>query len=1143
MADKGDVQILIKAQTQLAQAQREVDGFLRGIQDGAKRSSTQTGLLHTNLSSFVSAHKQSFAALAQGAGIFAGAVAGVATGIVALGTRGAAIADVRDHFDGLTKSAGLASDVLLGKLREGTAGTITNFDLMRGANQALSEGLNLSMDQWGLVANGAKLLADRVGGDTKEAYDQLTAAMASGKTAGLAALGLQIDETKAKERYARQLGINSSELTEHRERLAKNAEILRELAEAQQLAGDQTLDFADKADIAKVAVQNWVDNLSVAIAQSPVLSEGLSGIAGAITDAFGADKQTQVQTLVGYVNRFGLATVDAASYAVEFGRYTVEAFYAVRTGVFTALDAILSFELSFVDMVRALGPVAGAAAEETVKAFTSIDVAGLRGMRDSYRETAKTSSASWDEVSRGADAAQATIAKIRERMVAASKVTIETGAAAAGAGTNFRGLGEDVGTADKAIDTYRKSSREMSVSLELATKNNSSELWVLRNADAITKLADQSALVGEQLPANLQRAFLEAMKVGADEEAKKLAEKIGKDREDAFAKSLERTNKGWLANQAAMTEAAGETLTNLESMELDSVDKRLRIIHREYEAKRAALDTQASNYRAALAQYNADEAAATQASVRDFALGVAARDEEARNGAKSWENEFRRAAGTLATAIDGSFAQMILGAKSFKDGFVDIWNSIKSYFTNLVASLAQTFMNGFLSKISKGLGEGFGGGGGGGGFGNLFQSGLSKAFGGAGASGAAASGVLPSTNIGMGAGAAGLGGAGGGGAAGTSAGLGAGLAGGAAAAGGGIAMGLLGKKIFGGAGWKAGGFGAASGAATGAMIGSIVPGIGTAIGAVVGGIAGALTGWLGKSQVNKKRDEFLAQFGGKGTGVESGFGKLAAELTAATGEAGGGALFQQFLKAKDVNAAKAAVEQIVPVLEAYRQKQEEAAVASAAATAEAQAALDANQKAAAANQEKVQAITASLGDLDKQLADLNASEAPEEVMGVVETQTRARIAAEQDVLNAKLAAAEEEQARLDETAEQLAKDLPDAAKEGVEKINEYLQQVNPLHIRVDFPSKGGEPVELPGAAAGGLFSRPSVRVLAEGGEPELAGPISFMERALAGAMGRLGSPAAAAGPLVIRLVLADGRQLAEVVVPYIPDVVRRYGLA
>lgn len=80
--------------------------------------------------------------------------------------------------------------------------------------------------------------------------------------------------------------------------------------------------------------------------------------------------------------------------------------------------------------------------------------------------------------------------------------------------------------------------------------------------------------------------------------------------------------------------------------------------------------------------------------------------------------------GLMQTATQGTFAQMLLGAKGFGDGFSDIWSSIKSSFTNILSQMLDAFLNTFIKGMISALsGGGFqqafagflGGGGGGGG--------------------------------------------------------------------------------------------------------------------------------------------------------------------------------------------------------------------------------------------------------------------------------------------------------------------------------------------------------------------------------------------------------------------------------------------
>ena len=422
----------------------------------------------------------------------------------------------------------------------------------------------------------------------------------------------------------------------------------------------------------------------------------------------------------------------------------------------------------------------------------------------------------------------------------------------------------------------------------------------------------------------------------------------------------------------------------------------------------------------------------------------------------------------LTTAMNGTFAQMLLGAKGFQDGFVDIWRSIKGFFANIVAQMAQQFLGGFVSKIAGSLGGLLGGGGG---VGGSISSGLGLA----GLFGGGAGAALPGVAIG----------------------LPAGLGAGGAASGAGMA-GLFGL----------------SGAAT--------LGIGAAVAAGIWGIPkliGQFRGGEEGTQVNPARDAFLAQFGAGGTGAGSGFGTLAAKLTAITGEAGGGRRFTALTDAKTMDQFNAAVARIVQTLADAETK-----------TTDLEAATASQQEAMRAEYDQTKGkIQEQIAGIDQQMTSLQqsiAGEAPEAVMGVIEAAARAQLEGltrERDALQTHLA---------DVTAQEQAA-LARVGDEAIRTVDRIMDaftdvQLPDLHGRIVydtqydrgyFPGGVPEPLPMPGAAAGGLFSRPSVRVIAER-EPEVVGSPNAIVDAFAAALRQTGAAAiGGAGPASRTLVI------------------------
>ncbi|HUU98341.1 MAG TPA: hypothetical protein VM487_21625, partial [Phycisphaerae bacterium] len=201
---------------------------------------------------------------------------------------------------------------------------------------------------------------------------------------------------------------------------------------------------------------------------------------------------------------------------------------------------------------------------------------------------------------------------------------------------------------------------------------------------------------------------------------------------------------------------------------------------------------------------------------------------------------------------------------------------------------------------------------------------------------------------------------------------------------------------------------------------------------------------------------------------------------------------------------------------------------------------EATDQEAAALTDMMAAHEARLTDLTKQQQDLLASiadEAEEEVMGVIEQETRAKLAAVEEAI-----AAENRQAQEKENA---AQEAADATLEIAESLAERLGKMR-ITIPVDFAINQST-LSIPGAsitgmAAGGIgrVTRPTLFLAGEGGSEDYA---------FSGGGSRFGG----GGTIVIQawdgasvdawLRKGGARQLAEGLVPQIPTVVKRYGLA
>src|SRR6185369_13117430 len=104
-----------------------------GIKDKIKDMLSQAGPVGDFLSGFV----DDLAAIPLPALAAVAAIIFLGKAFLDLGQRGAPLVGLGQAFDNLTASVGVTSQTLLKDLRAASAGTISDFDLIRGANKAL----------------------------------------------------------------------------------------------------------------------------------------------------------------------------------------------------------------------------------------------------------------------------------------------------------------------------------------------------------------------------------------------------------------------------------------------------------------------------------------------------------------------------------------------------------------------------------------------------------------------------------------------------------------------------------------------------------------------------------------------------------------------------------------------------------------------------------------------------------------------------------------------------------------------------------------------------------------------------------------------------------------------------------------------
>lgn len=131
--------------------------------------------------------------------------AGVAVAAGALGEFAIKAAEAGDVQEAFNKLAGENGVDALNKMADATLHTMSNVELMKTANDALIKGM--STEDLPTLSKYAQQLSDMGKGNVAENIDTITQAFATGRTAQLKALGVNIDLNAEYKKYAESIGI------------------------------------------------------------------------------------------------------------------------------------------------------------------------------------------------------------------------------------------------------------------------------------------------------------------------------------------------------------------------------------------------------------------------------------------------------------------------------------------------------------------------------------------------------------------------------------------------------------------------------------------------------------------------------------------------------------------------------------------------------------------------------------------------------------------------------------------------------------------------------------------------------------------------------------------------------------------------
>jgi hypothetical protein len=281
-----------------------------------------------------------------------GALKSLGGAIVDLAGNGVKLAGVASSFDKLSASIGQSGDEMLQATKSATKGLIADLDIMAAANKAILLGLPVTADEMAVLGSTAITLGKAMKVGPTQAMEDLITALGRGSPLILDNLGLTVKVGEANEKYAKQIGKASSELTEAEKKLAFYSAAMTAAKQKVEELGGVQLSLLDQFTRIKVAVRNFTDELGIAIAASPVMKEAFNAIADGITNAVGDNQTTRVQALVKVVNNLAISLVDVGRMAVTAAGWIARAWSGLELVFAGTASLVSAVGLAFFSLVK-----------------------------------------------------------------------------------------------------------------------------------------------------------------------------------------------------------------------------------------------------------------------------------------------------------------------------------------------------------------------------------------------------------------------------------------------------------------------------------------------------------------------------------------------------------------------------------------------------------------------------------------------------------------------------------------------------------------------------------------------------------------------------------------------------------------------
>lgn len=228
-------------------------------------------------------------------------MAGVTVAMGKFAKEASSALSIEESFNRLSKQAGVAGDDIISKLKEVSAGTVNNADLMLSANRAMSLGVAKNMEDFTTLMEIARLKGREMGLTTTQAFNDIVTGIGRASPMILDNLGITIKAGEAQTMYAQTLGKTADQLTESEKKQALLNAVMTQGAKDVEQAGELQLTAKEKME---ALTASW-DNFKVTIGAT-VLT-GLTPFIERMT-AFANDPKVQarMQAITASVVEFGV---------------------------------------------------------------------------------------------------------------------------------------------------------------------------------------------------------------------------------------------------------------------------------------------------------------------------------------------------------------------------------------------------------------------------------------------------------------------------------------------------------------------------------------------------------------------------------------------------------------------------------------------------------------------------------------------------------------------------------------------------------------------------------------------------------------------------------------------------------------------